>query len=130
MRNSRPVWVLVGFPILLILAAVAYWPGVYGPFLFDDYPNLKNLAELNGRPTWRSIGIYLSLFPGTPERPLATLSFLLNDAAWPSSPLGFKITNLMVHLLNGVLVFGLARQLSRVAAGTAPRALDSSSDTI
>lgn len=130
MRNLRYPWAHLGFPVLLCLAAATFWPGVHGPFLFDDYPNLKNLAELNGWPTWRSIGVYLSLFPGTPGRPLAALSFLLNDAAWPSNPLGFKITNLLIHLLNGVLVFGLARQLSRLIADTLPAAPDSVSDNV
>lgn len=117
MQNSRDMRVLIGFPVLLLMAAVALWPGVHGPFLFDDIPNLKNLSELNSHPTWRSIGVYLSLFPGTPGRPLATLSFLLNDVDWPSDPYGFKVTNVLIHLLNGVLVFGLARTLSRLVAG-------------
>lgn len=106
-------WVAIGLPILLCLAACLLWPGVSGPFLFDDEPNLKNLAELQGLPDWRRIGVYLSLFPDTPGRPLSALSFILNDAAWPSDPFGFKLTNLLIHLLNGALVFGLARTLAR-----------------
>ena len=109
--ENRSALVALGLLALLALAATVLWPGVHGPFLFDDFPNLKNLAEINGHPTWRSIGVYLSLFPGTPGRPLATLSFLLNDFGWPSDPFGFKVTNLLIHLLNGALVFGLARSL-------------------
>ena len=45
-----------GLPLLLCVVAAVLWPGVHGPFLFDDYPNLKNLAEINGRLTWRSCG--------------------------------------------------------------------------
>lgn len=112
-RWSSDRWVAGGIAALLLLALAVLWPGVHGPFLFDDYPNLKNLAELNGRPTLRSIGVYLSLFPGDSGRPLAALSFLLNDVDWPSEPYGFKVTNLLIHLLNGVLVFGLARTLGR-----------------
>src|SRR5690606_20128580 len=101
---------------LLVLTAIVLWSGVHGPFLFDDHPNLKNLTEINGHPTWRNIGVYLSLFPGTPGRPLATLSFLLNDVDWPSNPYGFKVTNLLLHLLNGVLAFGLSRTISSIMA--------------
>ena len=104
-------------PLLLVLAGCLYWPGVHGPFLFDDIPNLRNLEALNGRLTLDSIGIYLALFTGTPGRLLSALSFLLNDYAWPSEPFGFKVTNLLLHLLNGVLVFGLARTLARAHAG-------------
>lgn len=112
-------WVAAGLAALLLSAFAVLWPGVHGPFLFDDYPNLKNLAEIHGKPTLRSIGVYLSLFPGVPGRPLATLSFLLNDYAWPSEPFGFKVTNLLIHLLNGVLVFGLARALGNAMYPTA-----------
>lgn len=101
-----------GFLGLLALTAWVFWPGIHGPFLFDDIPNLKNLEELNGHPGWRSIGSYLALFQGVPGRPLSALSFVINDASWPSEPLGFKLTNLWIHLLNGVLVFGLARTIA------------------
>ena len=26
--------------LLLILTSVIYWPGLYGGFIFDDYPNI------------------------------------------------------------------------------------------
>lgn len=105
-----------GLPVLLAATACLLWPGIHGPFLFDDLPNFKNLEVLNGHLNRHSIGVYLSLFPGTPGRPLSALSFLINDYAWPSQPLGFKITNLWIHLLNGVLVFGLARTLASAHA--------------
>ena len=114
-----------GFLGLLALTAWLLWPGIHGPFLFDDIPNLKNLGELNGHPGWRSIGSYLALFQGVPGRPLSALSFVLNDAAWPSDPLGFKLTNLWIHVLNGVLVFGLARTVARACSdGTEPARSD------
>jgi tetratricopeptide (TPR) repeat protein len=115
---------LSAFSLLALVFASAFilWPGIHGPFLFDDIPNLKNLSELNGHPTLRNIGVYVSLFPGSPGRPLSTISFLLNDSSWPSDPLGFKLTNLWIHLLNGVLVFGLARSLARNSIGQPPPA--------
>jgi len=39
------------------------------------------------------------------------LSFLLDDNTWPSSPRPFKQTNLMLHLLNGLLLFLLSKKL-------------------
>lgn len=107
--------VAVGLASLLLASFWLLWPGVSGPFLFDDFPNLQNLDDLGGHLSRRSIGVYLSLFEGVPGRPLAALSFLLNDVAWPSDADTFKYTNLLIHLLNGVLVFGLARSLCRAA---------------
>src|SRR5690606_5525445 len=34
----------------------------------------------------------------------------------PSNPYGFKVTNLLLHLLNGVLAFGLSRTISSIMA--------------
>ena len=118
-QRSIDRWVAGGLLALLLLALVVLWPGVHGPFLFDDFPNFGNLAEIHGKPTLRNIGVYLSLFPGESGRPLAALSFLLNDSTWPSEPYGFKVTNLLIHLLNGVLVFGLARSLDKMTPGVA-----------
>lgn len=97
--------------ILLAYGALA-WPALSGPFVFDDFPNLQNL-ELLGDNVSGNLGRYLASFIGSPGRPIAALSFLINDSAWPSEPFGFKYTNLMIHLLNGVLLFGLLRQLAK-----------------
>lgn len=124
--SHRSIFFASSFLFLLAMTAWLLWPGTHGPFLFDDIPNLKNLDELNGHPNWRSIGSYLALFNGVPGRPLSALSFVLNDAAWPSEPFGFKLTNLWIHLLNGVLVFGLARCVARAhSTGTTPARSDS-----
>lgn len=112
--------VAIGFVALLSTTALVLLPGIYGPFLFDDIPNFENLRHLNGKLNRHAIGTYLSLFGGMPGRPISALSFLLNDFAWPSDPIGFKLTNLLIHLLNGCLAFGLARTLAR--AQTWPKA--------
>lgn len=112
----RESWIVcTGLVALLLTASWLLWPGLNGPFLFDDIPNFQNLRDLDGHFSRRSVGVYLSLFEGVPGRPLSALSFLLNDFAWPSDADTFKYTNLMIHLLNGVLVFGLARSLCRAA---------------
>lgn len=98
---------------LLLLALACFWPALYGPFVFDDFPNLQNLAQLGGRVDRSSIGLYLFSFIDNPGRPLAALSFLIEDADWPTLPLAFKRNNLLLHLLCGCFVFLLTRALAR-----------------
>lgn len=99
--------------LLILLTYVGLiWPALSGPFVFDDFPNLQNLELLGGNVSG-NLGRYLASFIGSPGRPISALSFLINDSAWPSEPFGFKYTNLMIHLLNGVLLFGLLRQLAK-----------------
>jgi len=100
----------------LLLTLLAYatlvWPALSGPLVFDDFPNLQNL-ELLDDDVLGNLGRYLASFIGSPGRPISALSFLINDSAWPSESFSFKHTNLMIHLLNGVLLFGLLRQLAK-----------------
>lgn len=107
-----PAWAAgAGLWLLLLLTAVIFYPGTKGPFLFDDIPNLQNLATFSGNWSWQGVGQYLSNFSGALGRPLSALSFLVNDEAWPSDPRPFKTFNLLWHLLNGCLVFGFSRSL-------------------
>ena len=102
----------LALPLLLLIYLWLVWPGLFGPFLFDDYPNLANLNSLYSQGVGFNIGDYLSAFEGDLGRPISALSFLLNDIAWPSDPFAFKYTNVMLHMLNCVLLFGLIRQIS------------------
>lgn len=102
------------FVLLLFACTWLSWPALTGPFLFDDFPNLQHLAGLGGEVSWRSLADYMRQYGGTPGRPLSMLSFVINDFTWPSEPWSFKYTNLMLHLLVGVLVYGLARSLARL----------------
>lgn len=110
-RND--VCIAAAFVALLLLALAVFWPAIYGPFVFDDFPNLGNLTHVAGVLDAQHIGEYLAAFNGNPGRPLAALSFLIEDADWPTVPLAFKRDNLLLHLLVGVLVFALARSLAR-----------------
>lgn len=121
-REPRSGWICVGLLLLLLVTTRAFWPATHGPFVFDDFPNLQNLAELEGTPDLPHIRRYLAAFNGNPGRPLATLSFIIEDAAWPTDPAPYKRNNIFWHLLAGVLVFALVRQLARLSSTLTPRA--------
>lgn len=99
--------------VVLLVCIALYWPALRGPFLFDDFPNLAALTSIDHLSSWRDLGIYLSQPQSFPGRPLAMLSFLLQRNDWPNSPLPFKLANLGLHLVCGVLVFLLTRRLSQ-----------------
>lgn len=112
-RHSRnEVGIAIAFAGLLCLAFLVSRAALSGPFLFDDFPNLANLSLLGGSPTIQSLGQLAAQYGVQPGRPLAMISFAINDAAWPSNPLSFKYTNLLLHLLVAVTVFGFARSLA------------------
>lgn len=111
----QPVLPLIALTLLFGAYALLAWPALSGPFIFDDFPNLQNIAILNNGISFERIREYLAAFIGSPGRPLAALSFLLNATHWPTDPYSFKATNLLIHLINGGLLYGLIRQWQRAA---------------
>jgi len=100
--------------LLLLLTCVVYWPGLSGAFLFDDISNLAVLGYYGRIDNWEALWLYLlSGFSGPTGRPVSTLSFLLDARNWPADPWPFKRTNLIVHLLTGLALYGFVRQVTR-----------------
>jgi tetratricopeptide (TPR) repeat protein len=113
--SRPPLTILLGLAVLLSLAVLCYLPGLGGGFLFDDFVNLDALGKRgpidNAPAFWR----YLTSGTADPiGRPLALLSFLIDARDWPADPSPFLRTNLLLHLINGALLFLLLRQLDRM----------------
>jgi hypothetical protein len=111
--------------VAFIATAAAYWPGLKGDFLFDDYPNIvDNQAVQPHDARWSSlVGAALSSPSSEFKRPLASLSFAANYLATGLDPYWMKLTNLFIHLLNGLLVFLLSRALLQITSkDQSPRA--------
>lgn len=100
------------FLLIILLTLVVYWPGLRGPFLLDDFANLDALGKFGGVRNWETFKLYLlGNTSGPSGRFLSLLSFLINDNNWPSDPFSFKYTNLLLHLLTGVLLAWLIYRL-------------------
>lgn len=93
----------------LTLAFFVYYPGSSGYFLFDDTINIVD----NTRIKIQSLDFIslkqaaLSGDAGMLGRPLSVLSFALNYYFNGLSPYHFKLTNIVIHLLNGICVYVL-----------------------
>lgn len=105
----------LAFLVLPILGAVAFLPGIDGPYVFDDYSNLlKNqfiqVSSIDSTELHRAA---YSIRSGPLQRPVAMLSFALNHylAGGFENPRPFKVTNLLIHALNAVLVFWFVRMI-------------------
>jgi hypothetical protein len=97
----------------LLMTVAVYAPGLHGGWLFDDYPNIVDNHGV--QPTDAKLGTLVGAALSSPssefKRPLASLSFALNYLATGLNPYWMKLTNLLIHLINGLLVFLLARRL-------------------
>jgi protein O-mannosyl-transferase len=103
--------------LLLVATWLIYVPGLHGGFLFDDYANLPTLGATGPIDNWAAFWRYITSGTADPlGRPLALLSFLLDAHDWPADPFPFKRSNLILHLLNGVLLALLLRRLGQTLA--------------
>src|SRR5690606_2099767 len=106
--GKKALWRIAPVSLLFLLLLIAYFvykPGLTGGFLFDDFPNLAPLGQQGGVRDWQSFSAFLSSgFSGPTGRPIALISFLLDDNAWPSQAAYFKQTNIYIHLLCGLLL--------------------------
>lgn len=98
--------------ILLVTAAI-YWPGMHGPFLLDDFANLKPVMQwLQGLDTWRFV--MFDNRSGPLGRPVSMATFLLDAAVSHSTnSFPYKLTNLGVHLGCGLAALWLGRKIFR-----------------
>jgi protein O-mannosyl-transferase len=107
-------WPIVGLALLLAATWLAYAPGLSGDFLFDDFVNLDKLSAPGPVDDWPSFWRYITSGIADPiGRPLSLLTFLVDANRWPADPAPFLRTNVLLHLLNGALLYLLLRRLSR-----------------
>ena len=109
-RNGfRSPW----FAILVLVAAVlaSYANSLRCPFVFDDHsdivdnPSIRRLWPLGDVFLVRSKGAV-----GLQSRPVANLSFALDYAVGGLNTLPYHVTNLAIHLLAGLALFGVVRR--------------------
>jgi len=118
MRSSLYKFILAA---AFIVTTAVYWPGLSGSFLFDDYPNIVDNHDVQPQEASLPSMVRVALSSPSSEfkRPLASLSFAANFLATGLDPYWMKLTNLIIHLLNGLLVFLLARVLLQSAMASA-----------
>lgn len=113
--SRRSQWRFLALIVACAVTLVVYWPGLSGGFLFDDYPNIVDNKGV--QPADASLPSLFAAALSSPssefKRPLASLSFAINYLTTGLDPYWMKLTNLLIHLLNGWLVYLLSLALLR-----------------
>ena len=109
-------------PYILITIFVIsfYYPTFSGEFLLDDIPFIKNNSYIKMTP---SISSFLFQEDGIPDqkdfkdyhtgyyRPLINLTYWLDYRLWGMQASGFRVTNIVFHLISCFLLFRLTEKL-------------------
>lgn len=110
---ARPARTWLWLTALVALTLAVFWPGLSGDFIFDDYPNIVTNTRIHAEQLdLASIKRAVSAYdPGSYGRPLATISFAIDHVIGGKDPWGYKLSGLIVHVVNALLVFLLLRRL-------------------
>ncbi len=100
------------YPLIVAAAAgIVYSGSLDHPFLFDD------MGSVVHNPQIRSLdpAVALAPPPETPVggRPLVNLSFALNYAVGGLDPAGYHLVNILLHIGNALLLFGVVAGVGR-----------------
>jgi hypothetical protein len=113
----HPAWAAaVGLPALVF---ALYWRALARGFTSEDFLLVRALGE---HPPWRDLATqltrpWLGISGIEFFRPVSTLLFGLEVNAFGPQARGYLVVHLLVHATSALLVWGIARQLARQAAG-------------
>jgi len=116
LRKSIFPWIVAHFSLFLLplLSLLIYFPSLHHDFISDDRPlvvenpyikSWKYLPEMLSRDAWNISE------PTNYWRPVFSISLALDYFLWGLNPLGFHLTNILLHAINTVLLFSLGRKL-------------------
>ncbi|HMB95485.1 MAG TPA: hypothetical protein VKK61_05550, partial [Tepidisphaeraceae bacterium] len=109
-------WRAAIFPLLILLiGGLAYSDSLRGVMVLDDQPSIVNNSVIRTLlPTRASIaGPPWTTLTG---RPVTTFSFALNYRLGGLNVRGFHLTNIAIHLLAALTLWGIVRRTLRLAS--------------
>ncbi len=111
--------------VLAILVLSCLVLAVFFPLLDYQFVDYDTSVHLLDNPTVRGLtwknakAIFLGERTTSSYYPVRALSYALDYSIWGLNPRGFKLTNILIHLANVLLVFWLVLRLFRCSAESA-----------
>jgi protein O-mannosyl-transferase len=103
----------LGAALIVLLIVAAYLPALCGGFIWDDDDHLTANPAMTAphglQMIWSSLAV-------SRYYPLTLTSFWAQRQLWGLNPLPYHLVNILVHALNGVLIFLVLRRLRIPAA--------------
>ena len=110
---ARERWSWVRWIVLAGLGVAVRAPALRGEFIWDDLELIARNPLIRS-PLFLVEAFRHYLFPGAHSghyRPAQTVSYMFDYWWWNGETLGFHVTNVALHVVAGVLLFALLRQL-------------------
>jgi hypothetical protein len=117
---TRPSFALV-FVVIVLVAGVIY-SNIYDyPFVFDDKPQIVEKVII------RDLANYFSFEAFLKPRPIVDLTFALNYRFGQLTVFGYHLVNVLIHIINGFLVYFLALTIFKQLLSGSTQRFDESS---
>ena len=112
--SGRPKWLVpLVFAALLILGGLAIYSSTLpGAFVFEEF-DLSEVTSAVRRSEGVSDPLAQIFHLIATRRPLLIASYILNRSLTGYDPFGFHLTNIILHIINALLIWGLLGTLRR-----------------
>ncbi len=100
---------LAGALLIVVLTCAVYFPSLSGGFIFDDDIYLTKAAYIQA-----ADGPYRIWFTTEPTDyyPFSNTTLWIEWRLWGANPIGYHVTNLLLHIASVLLIWQLLRKLS------------------
>lgn len=114
--DSPPAgWLAVVAPLIVaVLSFVVFIPALSSGFVWDDEPLLLNVTGYRGVGPGNLRWMFTTLHTGH-YMPVVWLSWAADFVVWQRRAPGYHLTNLVLHSINAVLFYYLAKRLLTLA---------------
>ena len=99
---------LLAVIVLYVLGFAVYFNSFAVPFVFDDYPNIRDNPSIRLTSLAPDELIAAGFESHASRRPIANMSFAINYLIGGYDVKGYHLVNVLVHVANGVLVYFLS----------------------
>ena len=104
----------IDFYLALVIFLISFL--FFGHTLPYPFINLDDQNQILENPfiktlSWPVVWDLFSRFYFGQYNPLTLLSFVLDYSIWNADPYGFRLTDLIFHALNGILIYFLLRKM-------------------
>ncbi|MBD3425642.1 MAG: tetratricopeptide repeat protein [Candidatus Omnitrophica bacterium] len=103
-RHLRIIFVL----FIVIAGVLVYSNSLDNGFLLDDRYSVKENAFIGDLSNLKFLFDRDRFFRGTKEgtyRPITTITYFLDNAIWDYEAFGYHLTNVLFHVVNGVMLY-------------------------
>ncbi len=108
---SKPLF----FPLFfLFVTFLAYFNSFTVPFLFDDYNQILNRANIHSFTVFKDLSFWLNVN----QRPFSLFTLAVNYHFGGENVFGYHLLNVFIHFLSGLFLFYWLRMLPAVNSST------------